>query len=291
MKKMVKVLMIAMMLAIPTVITFNATTQTVEAYSSGWHKDGKGWWYATSNRSWHANRWAKINNKWYHFKANGYMTTGWLKAGNKWYYLHGGNNGSMATGWLQLGGKWYYLNGGDDGSMATGWVKWNNQWYYLRGGNDGSMVTNAWVKTGGKEYYLEGSGAMATNKWVKDWYVGNDGAWIPNTAWGKEPKPNVTTPTPTQKPADPNAGKTWYDEQKEWVVTKEAGSREVPHTSYHNICYCGEKFTGTHRAHASQYELDSGHHGFRGDVPETTYVTESWDEEGYWKVTRKAGWY
>ena len=178
-----------MMLAIPTVIAFNATTQTVEAYSSGWHKDGKGWWYATSNRSWHANRWAKINNKWYHFKANGYMTTGWLKAGNKWYYLHGGNNGSMATGWLQLGGKWYYLNGGDDGSMATGWVKWNNQWYYLRGGNDGSMVTNAWVKTGGKEYYLEGSGAMATNKWVKDWYVGNDGAWIPN------PRPIYTTKT------------------------------------------------------------------------------------------------
>ena len=81
----------------------------------------------------------------------------------------------MKTGWLKQGGSWYYLKG--SGAMATGWQKASGKWYYLAG--SGAMQTNKWIS--GK-YWVGASGAMATNSWVdgKKYYVGSNGAWIPN---------------------------------------------------------------------------------------------------------------
>jgi len=169
---------------------------------AGWVKDSKGWWYRNADGSYPKAKWSKINGKWYYFNASGYavtgwqkingkwyllapldscaMLTGWQKVGGYWYYLTPGDDGSMRTGWQQIKGKWYYLRGGDSGRMLTGWQKIDNKWYYMRGGDDGSMVASAWIKDKGKEYYLESNGVMATSKWIGKWYVGADGAWIPN---------------------------------------------------------------------------------------------------------------
>lgn len=157
-----------------------------------WKYDSNGWWFAMDDGSYPANEWAQIDGSWYHFNASGYMQTGWQYIGGAWYYLNGG--GDMATGWKSVGGEWYYLGG--DGAMRTGWYTVGGDWYYSDG--SGAMQTG-WQHIGGAWYYLDGSGAMASNQWVGDYwltgsgamatnswvdggtyYVGSDGAWIPD---------------------------------------------------------------------------------------------------------------
>ena len=197
MKKALKIFSLCMMLfalTFTTVATFSATTTNVEAATSGWRRDGRGWWYQNANGSYPRSQWMLVSNRWYYFNGTGYMVTGWLKLGNTWYYLDGSgamitgwlragntwyylnNSGAMVTGWLKTGNTWYYLN--SSGAMATGWLKAGNTWYHLEG--SGAMSSNKWIRSGSKDYYLEASGAMATNKWIGQWYVGSDGAWIPN---------------------------------------------------------------------------------------------------------------
>lgn len=137
-----------------------------------WKYDSNGWWFAMDDGSYPANEWAQIDGSWYHFNASGYMQTGWQYIGGAWYYLNGG--GDMATGWKSVGGTWYYLDG--SGAMQTGWQRIGGAWYYLDG--SGAMASNQWVG----DYWLTGSGAMATNSWVDGgtYYVGSDGAWIPD---------------------------------------------------------------------------------------------------------------
>lgn len=219
---MTKKLMVVALLAIT--LTTTVAPITVQAYSAGWQKTNGQWWYATSNKSWHANKWVNISGKWYHFKPNGYMTTGWLKSGNNWYYLKGGNDGSMATGWLKSGNNWYYLRGGNDGRMVTGWVQDNGKWYYMS--TSGAMVANGWVKDNGKEYYFEASGAMATNKWIGKWYVGANGAWdstVDSANAGKVQKQRLVSPAVYEnvlvKPAVEGSPAVYEDRQ---VLVKEA---------------------------------------------------------------------
>ena len=77
------------------------TTSGGPGTAIGWHRaaDGVRWWYQESNTTYSANKWMYINNKWYHFDANGYMQTGWFQntaTDNKWYYLDP-TNGDMVT--------------------------------------------------------------------------------------------------------------------------------------------------------------------------------------------------
>ena len=55
--------------------------------------------------------------------------------------------------------------------MATGWRSIDGTYYFFDG--SGAMATNRWVG----DYYVTGSGAMATNQWVGGYYVGADGQW------------------------------------------------------------------------------------------------------------------
>ena len=161
-------------------------------HANSWAKSGDRWWYSWADGTYPTSSWQLIGGNWYHFDGSGYMQTGWLDLGGTWYYLNDGGDmatgwknvggtwyylnsgGDMATGWKQVGGKWYYLNGGGD--MATGWKSVDGAWYYLNG--DGSMAANQWAGN----YWLTASGAMATDGWVDGgkYYVGPDGAWIPN---------------------------------------------------------------------------------------------------------------
>ena len=108
--------------------------------SSGWVKNTAGWWYRYSNGGYPANKWEKIQNKWYYFDQNGYRQTGWIKTNDVWYFCK--EDGTMADAeWAAVDGKWYYLNAG--GSMAVDWLFYKEQWYYLN--TDGSMKTG-WQK-------------------------------------------------------------------------------------------------------------------------------------------------
>ena len=99
-------------------------------YVEGWRHDSVGWWYRCGNGSYPADCWKKIDGKWYHFDADGYMQTGWLADGSDWYYLK--ESGAMA---------------------ASEWI--GN--YYLK--SDGRMAVSEWVD-GGK-YYVDENG-----RWV-----------------------------------------------------------------------------------------------------------------------------
>lgn len=97
----------------------------------------------------------------------------WKYDSNGWWFSM--DDGSYpANEWAQIDGSWYHFNA--SGYMQTGWQYIGGAWYYLDG--SGAMASNQWVG----DYWLTGSGAMATNSWVDGgtYYVGSDGAWIPD---------------------------------------------------------------------------------------------------------------
>ena len=130
-----------------------------------WKVDSRGWWFQTVN-GYPRSRWGLINGAWYYFGNDGYMRTGWIQSNGAWYYLNRnsseGVEGAMRTGWLydQSLGSWFYLD--RNGAMATGWIQVNGTWYYLNPISNGTR------------------GAMAVNTWIGNYFVGPDGAWIPN---------------------------------------------------------------------------------------------------------------
>ena len=73
-------------------------------------------------------------------------------------------------------------------------------------------------------YYLNSSGAMATNTWIGDYYVGSDGAWIPNKTKNDSSNNNnqqSTTEAPkVECSKSPNGKHNWQDwyEPKEYYV-------------------------------------------------------------------------
>lgn len=98
--------------------TASASVTTSKKYTIGWHKDSKGWWYADTETTYYADKWAKIKDKWYYFDKEGYMlsNTWQVEAGGDTYYL--GADGDMQTnmivglgsdGRLQPIEPWYHL--------------------------------------------------------------------------------------------------------------------------------------------------------------------------------------
>ncbi len=149
----------------------------------GWFKLSDGWYYANKSGAQQMNGWVKSGSKWYWLQGDeeGLMAANqWITDQNKRYYLTG--SGAMATKWFKIGSDWYYAN--KSGAQQTnGWLKSGSKWYWLQGDEQGLMAANQWITDQGKQYYLTGSGAMAT-KWVKngsDWYyTNNSGARVMN---------------------------------------------------------------------------------------------------------------
>ena len=56
--------------------------------------------------------------------------------------------------------------------MATGWKEIGGDWYYLE--DSGAMATNKWIGN----YYVQVDGTMATDKWIGSYYVDASGLWI-----------------------------------------------------------------------------------------------------------------
>lgn len=158
-----------------------ASNQNLSKSANGtWIKQNGRWWYQHDDGSYTTNGWEKIDDKWYKFDNNGWMQTGWQTDGKdengntKWYYL--GYNGAMQAGWQKVNGRWYYLD--SSGLMQTGWKNVNGMWYLLD--QSGAMQTG-WQKVDGKWYYLNSNGSMAVSQWIDDkYYVDHTGAMATN---------------------------------------------------------------------------------------------------------------
>ena len=104
-----------------TTILAGTLSAPLPVQAAEWKKDGNGWRWQEDNGSYSTSEWKKINGKWYHFNASGYMDTGWYQKGIRWYYLGDANDGAMKTGWHQINGKWYCFADGDSGVMRSFW--------------------------------------------------------------------------------------------------------------------------------------------------------------------------
>ena len=94
-------------------------------------------------------------------------------------------NGERATGWKTINEKQYFFD--DNGNMQTGWIEGLHAsgiptlpgigiWQYAD--DSGSLVTDKWIQSGEKWYYIAYNGYMLTNAITPDGYlVDKDGVW------------------------------------------------------------------------------------------------------------------
>ena len=159
----------------------------------------KGDYYLQEDGVMATNKW--VDNKKYYVGSDGKwikdrkIKEGWIFENNNWYYYEEGEQ--------LVKNEWrgdYYL--GSDGKMLKsqwiekemvfvgplgrkvpnstkqyrGWLKDNYEdWFFFE---NGVPLTNQWYGN----YYLNSDGRMAKNQWVDNYryYVGPDGAWLPN---------------------------------------------------------------------------------------------------------------
>lgn len=144
---------------------------------TGWQQQDNYWYYYYPDGSYQKDSWLKVDNKWYLFQNDGKMLKGWQKKGNQTYFL--AEDGGMQVGWIQSGGHWYYMNPTPDsfeGSMfRNNWANVNGKLYYFNG--EGIMM-EGWNQIDGNWYYFyPGEGSRATNTWIDNFYVDQDGIW------------------------------------------------------------------------------------------------------------------
>ena len=104
-------------------------------------------------------QWAKIEEEWYFFDANGVMQRGWLWKSGGWYYLDE-ETGAMQKGWIKIEKDEYFLSE-SSGRMKTGWTHWKKKWYYLE--SNGKLAKNTERYLMGHTFHFN-----KTGEWVKD---------------------------------------------------------------------------------------------------------------------------
>lgn len=99
----------------------------------GWQEEKTGWRYATRGDAGLSNCWAKIDGKWYYFKADGYMAAR--------EYIKGY--------WLNPNGIWSY-------KAKAQWKKNSKGWYYID--STGWYAKDKTYKIDGKKYSFDAEG-------------------------------------------------------------------------------------------------------------------------------------
>lgn len=143
-------------------------------YSGGRRK-----YYVTSTKKYVKKSWYKVKGKWYYFDKKGWLKTGRIKVDGEYYYCDKKNgrvtkkrvgnyyydkNGVMVKKrWV---GKYYY---GASGKAKYGQFTVNGKTYYCT--KEEGKLTEYWKD---KHYYGE-DGVMATDMWVGDSYVDENG--------------------------------------------------------------------------------------------------------------------
>lgn len=120
-----------------------------------WVHDGIGWAYAGKDGYRVMNKWVKDSTGWCYVDENGYMIYNqWVKDSTGYCYVD--ESGYMVYNqWVEIDGNKYYVN------------------------SSGYRVENAWMQLDGKYYYFKEDGSMAKNETIGDYYVDEDGVWIP----------------------------------------------------------------------------------------------------------------
>lgn len=67
---------------------------------------------------------------------------------------------------------WEYRN--DDEELVTGWIDDGDDTYYL---DKEGMRKTGWFKSKGSWYYFEEDGKLASETWVDNYYVNEEGKW------------------------------------------------------------------------------------------------------------------
>ena len=126
------------------------------------------------------------------FKATGTMKGDWKKVEGQWKYQYVDETYAKSK-WEEIDGNWYYFdedgimesdtyrggyyiakNGAWDGkAKAAGWKRDSKGWWYSLGG--GAYLKNCWKMIDGKWYYFDKSGYMASNEFVKGYWVSSNG--------------------------------------------------------------------------------------------------------------------
>lgn len=110
----------------------------------------------------------------------------WLNQDGRWWYQHA-DGGWTTDGWESIDGSWYKFD--KEGWMQTGWQPWGKDaqgrliWYYLK--PSGAMAVSEWIEDNGKQYYVDHTGAMVRDAYIKSknnnlyYWVNSDGVWEP----------------------------------------------------------------------------------------------------------------
>ena len=128
--------------------------------------------------------WTQEDDSLVYYDEDGYLVTdSWRKNGEDWFYLN--EDGQIARN-TKIDD--YYV--GEDGKMVKNtWMELRNEedpdspdmpasfWYYFD--EDGKAAASRWMKLDSKWYYFDENHTMATETYVGSYYVGKDGAWIP----------------------------------------------------------------------------------------------------------------
>ncbi len=65
--------------------------------------------------------------------------------------------------------------------FAYGWQGYGTSWWYGTNADNSAWYHNGWQMIDGLWYYFDGSGWMAHDRWIGDYYVGPSGAMLTNT--------------------------------------------------------------------------------------------------------------
>lgn len=118
--------------------------------------------------SWIANKACELH------KAN--YKVDWEKLKDGWKFKIGNNYAKNQ--WKYIDGRWYAFDGA--GYAISGWFLSNDCWYYMNPA-DYAMLAGQWIKDKGKDYYLDKTGALVTNAYIKGNntynFVNDKGEW------------------------------------------------------------------------------------------------------------------
>ncbi|MBO4592250.1 MAG: glucosaminidase domain-containing protein, partial [Eubacterium sp.] len=105
--------------------------------------------------------WQKLGKRWYCFSKTGVAKVSqWLTSGKKKYYFDA--KGRMAVGITQIDNDLYMFD--SSGVLKKGWVQKDSYWYF--GTTKGKLKVSSWLQKGGKKYYFDEYGRMATGNRV-----------------------------------------------------------------------------------------------------------------------------
>ncbi|MDD3252727.1 MAG: hypothetical protein PHV18_09225 [Lachnospiraceae bacterium] len=71
-----------------------------------------------------------------------------------------------ATGWVEEDGTWYFYDN-DGNRVEDEWKKSGDNWYWLDSEESGAMATDKLIEDDDDTYYVDSTGVMVKNTWVK----------------------------------------------------------------------------------------------------------------------------